>query len=213
MTYITPSSNENVSRETFALLKQRNVSRETFLRLESYVNLLLKWNSRINLISKDSAKHVWTRHVLDSAQLISYLNLEETIVDIGSGGGLPAIVLSIIGVKNIHLIERDRRKSIFLQEAKKFSENTVTIHNDLFEQVNIANIEVVTARAFSDISKLLLLVHNKLAKNGRLLLLKGKNWQEEVKVAKEFMDFEYTCHPSITDNSGVVICISNLKQR
>ena len=195
------------------LLNEQNVSRETFLQLESYVELLLKWNASINLISLNSAKHIWTRHILDSAQLIKYLDLQRPLMDVGSGSGLPGLVLSILGVKEVHLVDSDLRKCIFLQEAKKFSKNTIKIHNCLFLDVNTASISNVTSRAFSNIAKFLEDVSQKIDAKGELLLLKGKSCQSEVDEAKRNWNFDFTINPSITDDLGVVICITNIKRK
>jgi 16S rRNA (guanine527-N7)-methyltransferase len=195
------------------LLNEQNVSRETFLQLENYVELLLKWNERINLISPNSAKHIWVRHILDSAQLIKYLDLELPLMDVGSGSGLPGMVLSILGVKEVHLVDSDLRKCIFLQEAKKFSKNTIKIHNCLFLDANTVNISNVTSRAFSNIAKFLEEVSRKIDANGEILLLKGKSWQSEIDEAKHNWNFDYTINQSITDDLGVVIRITNIKRK
>ncbi len=195
------------------LLNEQNVSRETFSQLENYVELLLKWNERINLISPNSAKHIWVRHILDSAQLIKHLDLELPLMDVGSGSGLPGMVLSILGVKEVHLVDSDLRKCIFLQEAKKFSKNTIKIHNCLFLDVNTANISNVTSRAFSNIAKFLEEVSRKIDANGKMLLLKGKSWQSEIDEAKHNWNFDYTINQSITDDLGVVIRITNIKRK
>ena len=94
-----------------------NVSREVNHALLNYQNLLLKWNKAINLISRNSEKDIWERHILDSLQLLKYIDFSDIIIDIGSGGGFPGIVLSICGVKNTVVIESDKKKSVFLQES------------------------------------------------------------------------------------------------
>ncbi len=195
------------------LLNEQNVSRETFSQLESYVELLLKWNERINLISLNSAKHIWTRHILDSAQLIKYLDFKRPLMDVGSGSGLPGMVLSILGVKEVHLVDSDIRKCVFLQEAKKFSKNTIKIHNCLFLDVNTASINNITSRAFSNVTKFLGDISQKIDANGDVLLLKGKSWQSEIDEAKHNWNFDYTINQSITDDSGVVIRITNIKRK
>lgn len=195
------------------LLEQLNVSRETFSRLESFVELLLKWNGRINLISKNSEKHVWVRHILDSAQLLPFLKDKKDIIDLGSGAGLPGVVLSILDVKNIDLVDCDTRKCVFLQETKKFSQNNIKIHNCLFAETKFANIDIVIARAFSNIEKLLDITSGKMRKDGELMLLKGKAWQEEIATAKLKWQFDYAIFPSVTDKLGVIIRITNIKKR
>lgn len=195
------------------MLDELNVSRETFLQLEQYVELLLKWNKHINLISSNSAQHIWTRHVLDSAQLIKYLDLNSPLMDIGSGSGLPGLIISILGVKEVHLVDSDLRKCVFLQEARKFSKNTIKIHNCLFINANTANIINVTSRAFSNIDKFLENINQKIAFNADILLLKGKNWKSELNEAERNWSFDYSVSRSITDELGVVIRITNIKRK
>ncbi len=196
------------------LLNEYNVSQETFLCLEQYVVLLLKWNRSINLISKSTVKHVWSRHILDSAQLISFINSTNIVLDIGSGSGLPGLVLSILGVKHLRLVDSDLRKSVFLQEAKKFSKNKVEVHNCLFTDLKIAIIDIITCRALTNVDDLLDMVSKKLGHiKSKLLLPKGKNWQEEIDMAKKKWNFEYTIYPSITNNQAVIVSLCNFNRK
>jgi 16S rRNA (guanine527-N7)-methyltransferase len=93
-----------------------NVSREVKQALLNYQNLLLKWNKAINLISRNSEKDIWERHVLDSLQLLKYIDFSDNILDIGSGGGFPGIVLSIGGVKNAVLVSLTKKSRLFWPE-------------------------------------------------------------------------------------------------
>src|SRR5262245_35358913 len=96
----------------------KNVSRETLTRLKQYESLLLKWQKKINLIS--DTNNIWERHFLDSAQLFPYLpDPNASLLDMVTGAGFPGLVLSIMGMSNVHLAESDRRKGIFLQEAAR----------------------------------------------------------------------------------------------
>jgi 16S rRNA (guanine527-N7)-methyltransferase len=95
------------------IINNLNVSREVKEALLNYQNLLLKWNKAINLISRNSEKDIWARHILDSLQLLKYVDFLDNIIDIGSGGGFPGIVLSIGGVKNIALVESDKKSQFF----------------------------------------------------------------------------------------------------
>src|SRR5689334_9867686 len=98
-----------------ALAETLNVSRETLVRLRAYVDLLRRWNTRINLVGASTLADVWRRHILDSAQLIPHIDpAARTLVDLGSGAGLPGLILGILGVPEVHLIEADQRKAAFL---------------------------------------------------------------------------------------------------
>jgi 16S rRNA (guanine527-N7)-methyltransferase len=177
-----------------------SVSRETLSRLELYGELLVKWNKSINLVSRDSLRDLWRRHFLDSAQLLEYIPTSSTgsapvLVDLGSGAGFPGLVLAILGAGDVHLIESDQRKAVFLREVARETECQVTVHNKRIEQVETFAADVVTARAFAPMGDLLEYAWPFLSfrteksaptndtdtpRNGCLLLLKGKNVDQEL---------------------------------
>ena len=112
------------------------VPHETFEKLSAYVDLLLKWNSKINLISKNTVDEVWIRHILDSAQIIKYIEDKSyRVLDVGSGAGLPGIILSILGVENITLVDSDQRKCSFLLEAARLLNLKLKVINDRVENI------------------------------------------------------------------------------
>jgi len=133
-----------------------SVSRETLERLQVYVDLLARWNSRINLVSTASLNDVWRRHILDSGQLIQHIDQgAQVLVDLGSGAGLPGLVLGILGVPNVHLVEADQRKAAFLREAARLTKTPATIHATRIEAATPVPAHVVTARALAPLSVLL----------------------------------------------------------
>lgn len=175
-----------------------NVSRETFL---GFLELLEKWNSKINLVSKD--EDIWNRHILDSAQLFKFIHPDDKILDVGSGAGFPGIVLSMMGIKDVTLVESDVRKAAFLLQAAKLSPNKITILNERIEKLDLT-CDILTSRAFASVSDILNYCQNiKIRKN--LLLLKGQKIMMEIEEAKNVWDFEYKIHQSVTDNSGWVV--------
>jgi 16S rRNA (guanine527-N7)-methyltransferase len=191
-----------------------NVPRETIERLEEFVVLLLKWNKRINLISKFSEGGLWERHILDSAQLYAHLNPETRVMDIGSGGGFPGIVLSIMGLQHISLIEADERKALFLQQAAKISKQSVTVYNKRVESVRPHQVECITARGFASIAGILDITKTWQEEASiPYLLLKGKRYEEELSEAEEFWDFESHIVPSLTNPEGVVIHLKNVHKK
>ena len=146
-----------MSRQIFCKLVP--VSRETADRLEVYITLLKKWNKTINLVSSRSLDDPWRRHILDSAQLARHIpNKKARIVDLGSGGGLPGLVLALmLPGADVHLVESDKRKSAFLREASRELDCKVSIHVERIESVidTIPNIDIFTARALAPLPKLL----------------------------------------------------------
>lgn len=175
--------------------------------LDRYVALLLKWNKAINLISESTEKDVWNRHIEDSLQLMNFLDMSDNICDVGSGAGLPGIVLSIAGVKNVTLVESDQRKASFLLQARKLSSNKIDVINDRVENLDCI-FDVVISRAFAEISEIFLKVRAR-----RYLLLKGKRYKEELDRASQKYTFDYHEHHSITSIDGVILDIKNVKWR
>jgi 16S rRNA (guanine527-N7)-methyltransferase len=111
-----------------------NVSRETLERLKAYADLLIKWNARINLVSPDTIPILWDRHITDSAQLFRFIPQNTpNLLDVGVGAGFPGLVLSIMGIKEVHLVESDQRKIAFLREAARLTGAHVTLHGARIE--------------------------------------------------------------------------------
>ena len=188
------------------------VPHETFEKLSAYVDLLLKWNSKINLISKNTVDEVWIRHILDSAQIIKYIEDKSyRVLDVGSGAGLPGIILSILGVENITLVDSDQRKCSFLLEAARLLNLKLKVINDRVENICDKEFDVVTARGFASIDKVLNEVSS--IKSNKILLLKGKNYNTEIQEALQRWKFEYITYPSITDFSSHILDITNVRKK
>lgn len=188
-----------------------NVSREVTHALLNYQNLLLKWNKAINLISRNSQKDIWERHILDSLQLLKYIDFSDMIIDIGSGGGFPGIVLSICGVKNTVLIESDKKKSVFLAQAAKLSSNKIIIVDERIDEKFNMNCDILTSRGFSSVTNILGVTEGiKIQK--KMLLLKGKNYEKEIIEAQKHWVFDFNLHNSITSGEGKIVEIFNIKK-
>ncbi|MBN8522428.1 MAG: 16S rRNA (guanine(527)-N(7))-methyltransferase RsmG [Rickettsiales bacterium] len=188
-----------------------NVSREVNHALLNYQNLLLKWNKAINLISRNSQKDIWERHILDSLQLLKYIDFSDMIIDIGSGGGFPGIVLSICGVKNTVLIESDKKKSVFLAQAAKLSSNKIIIVDERIDEKFNMNCDILTSRGFSSVTNILGVTEGiKIQK--KMLLLKGKNYEKEIIEAQKHWVFDFNLHNSITSGEGKIVEIFNIKK-
>ncbi len=191
------------------IISNVNVSRGEYEILLKYQSLLLKWNKSINLISKASENDLWERHINDSIQLLKYIDLMESVVDIGSGAGFPGIVLSIGGVQNVTLIESDTRKAVFLRQASKLSLNKINIIKERLDENFKGNYAILTCRGFSNITNILNLTNS--MEIGKMLLLKGENYDKERIEAKKHWLFNFALHDSITGN-GKIVEISNIKR-
>ena len=113
------------------LKNELKFSESSIKKLRIYHDSILEFNKRYNLISKSTEKTIWFRHILDSAQIVRFLDSKSPnkIADFGSGAGFPGLVLAMMGNKNIHLVESDQKKCTFLREVAMLSETDVTIHN------------------------------------------------------------------------------------
>ncbi len=195
------------------------VSRETMVRLEDYGELLDRWNGRINLVSAASLADLWRRHMLDSAQLLPLLPPKpkarnRVLVDLGSGAGFPGLVLAILGAGEVHLVESDRRKAAFLQEAARATGTAVTIHKQRIESLSI-EADVVTARALAPLDRLLGLARPFLApeRAGRAFFLKGKKVEAELTEAAKKWRISLARHASRSDARSVILEIRDFQKK
>ncbi|HUK06679.1 MAG TPA: 16S rRNA (guanine(527)-N(7))-methyltransferase RsmG [Stellaceae bacterium] len=189
-----------------------NVSRETMARLEAYVELLARWNHRINLVSAASLGEVWRRHILDSAQLHGHIPGDaSSLVDLGSGAGLPGLVLAILGVRDVHLIESDRRKSEFLREVARITGTAVTIHPARIEAVDLFAADVVTARALAPLDKLLSWATRFTGPETIGLFLKGRELADELTSAGDQWIMRTQVLGSLSDPQGHILRVEGLQ--
>ena len=196
----------------------QHVSRETFNKFEIFIEILLKWQKSVNLISNSTINTIWKRHFLDSAQLYTYShNIKGNILDIGSGAGFPGMILAMMGNNNINLIESDQKKCIFMREVARLTNTKVKIYNCRIEDLDYMKPELIISRALAPLSKLIEYVDNHMNKNieenkvtPKLLFLKGKNYNNEIYDLLKIKKLEIDIFPSITDDFGKVLYIKNI---
>ena len=174
---------DQVILNSYSRLNHLNVSRETFLDFENYISLILEKNKKINIISQNTASKnsIIERHIIDSAQIIDFVDLNSnTTIDLGSGAGFPGIIVAIIlknmkNKMNVHLYEKSYHKSNFLNEiSKKLDLNTTVFQKNIFE---IKNLETGTimSRAFKPMPVVLDLVYKNFTKYKNLIFFIGKS--------------------------------------
>jgi 16S rRNA (guanine527-N7)-methyltransferase len=194
-----------------------DVSRETLTALGEFEDLVRKWTKTVNLVSKASVNDIWSRHILDSAQ-ISLLagGADRTWVDLGSGGGFPALVLSILAKGNgqstaFVLVESDARKATFLAQAARILDLPVKV---LVQRVDAApplGADVLTARALAPLDVLLGYARTHLGPNGRAFFPKGASHADEVASARTNWSFRCTAHPSRTDPQSAILEVDGIE--
>ena len=182
------------------------VSRETLARLEAYAELLTRWSARINLVGRDTLPDLWRRHILDSAQLDRFIpSTAKNLIDLGSGAGLPGLVLAILGVPGVELVEADSRKAAFLREAARVTGAEITIRPCRIQAVPPHPVEVVTARACAPLDRLLDLAAPYLAPHTLCLFPKGERFNEELTLARKAWTMNVSVEQSLSDRRGVVL--------
>ncbi|MDA0701992.1 MAG: 16S rRNA (guanine(527)-N(7))-methyltransferase RsmG [Proteobacteria bacterium] len=184
-----------------------NVSHETLQRLEAYLDLLAEWNKAVGLVSRSSLQDPWRRHILDCAQLFQHLasDADRPIVDIGSGAGLPGLILSILGCPEIHLIEANGRKAVFLQEAARRLDAKPIIHAVRVEDLAPFPAAVVTARAVASIESLIEMAMPFLTSDSRCLFLKGQDMVSELTEAEKRWRMQSRRITSLSDPEGTLL--------
>lgn len=190
-----------------------SVSRETLDRLIAYVGLLERWNQRINLVGRNTMADVWRRHILDSAQLHALLPPRtRVLVDLGSGAGLPGLVLAIMGVAEVHLLESDQRKAAFLREASRLTTTPVTIHADRIEKIASFKTDIITARALASLDELIDISERFVSDRTLCLFLKGAAIEAELAAAAAHWSFAVERYRSLADPAGCVVKLEHLQR-
>ena len=197
-----------------------NVSRETLKELEDYSKEIILRNKSINLISKSSEKLIKTRHIKDSAQTIDFIDKKDISIctDLGSGAGLPGIVLGILmkskkPVFKLVFYEKSYHKSIFLKNmAKKFELNSEIHQKDIFNEKNLIT-DVIISRAFKPLPIIFEIAQKNFKIFKYIILFLGTSGKEILKDALKFWKFDYEEMKSVTNEGSMIIKISNLKKK
>jgi 16S rRNA (guanine527-N7)-methyltransferase len=192
-----------------------NVSRETLDKLQAFADLVQKWTSKINLISKPSVPEVWDRHILDSAQLYDLAPSSGHWIDLGSGGGFPGIVVCILAQgqgadQTFTLVESDQRKSTFLRTAIRELSLDARVLTQRIEEIAPKQADILSARALADLDALLGFAEMHLKPGGTALLPKGAQWEKEHRDAQ--IQWSYDCDPikSKTNPDAAILKIKDI---
>jgi 16S rRNA (guanine527-N7)-methyltransferase len=190
----------------------RNVPRGTLDRLEHYAAMLGEWNTKFNLVSESTLPQVWTRHFMDSAQLMKFIpDTVRTVADLGSGAGFPGLVLSIMGAQKTYLIESTGKKANFLRAVIEELKLNAVVHQERVENLENFKVDIVTARALAPLKDILKLSKPLMKKDSICLFLKGKNAPVELTESAKYWKFDCETVPSISDSSGSVLIIKNIR--
>jgi 16S rRNA (guanine(527)-N(7))-methyltransferase RsmG len=196
-------------------IKKINFSRETSYRLQKYEKILIEYNKKINLISKSTEKDIYNRHFIDCAQVIDFLNNNQNLLDLGTGAGFPGIVLKIVSNDfgknlNIALIEKSKKKCIFLNFLKKQLNIDISIVNQRYEDFKISKKHSIITRAFKNIKETIDLAYKNLSNIENLIMLKGKNHINEINEAEKKYMFHVKKYQSLTSKDSYILKISQI---
>lgn len=191
-----------------------NVSRETLDRLKTYAGLLEKWQKAINLVGKSTLPDLWRRHMLDSYQLLSHIQAKKGCwIDLGSGAGFPPLVIAICSAFEVHAVESDQRKCLFMQNVSRETSAGLRVHNRRIEALEPFAADVISARALAPLDKLLALAAPFVHDATEILLLKGQDVDEELTNASKCWNMEVEKLRSLTSEDGCILKISKLRRR
>ena len=203
-----------------AALNLTPVSRETEGRLQRYVDLLLEWQAKTNLVAPSTLPNLWTRHISDSLQLLSLAPSATLWVDLGSGGGFPGIVLACVLAETpgavIHLIERNAKKAAFLREALRITSAPGVIHlADIGDSVDriTGKVDCVTARALAPLHQLIGYAEPLVRLGAKALFLKGQDVDAELTEATKYWNIKPQLHSSRTGGHGWIVELDQIERR
>lgn len=200
-------------REVF--LQAVSCAPETVARLDRYAELLQRWNGAINLVSRATVESLWTRHFLDSAQLLDLVHGRAgRWVDLGSGGGFPGMVVAMMSMErgaafSVTLVEADARKAEFLRAVSRETSTPVTVLAERIESLPPLKADILSARALAPLPRLLAFAERHLAPNGVALFPKGRNAQEELAAALAEWTFTHQTVPSRVDPESSTFIIGD----
>jgi 16S rRNA (guanine527-N7)-methyltransferase len=210
----------NLAADKTAALALTPVSKETEARLDRYVELLLTWQAKTNLVAPSTLPNIWTRHISDSLQLLDLAPSAKVWVDFGSGGGFPGVVLACAladtpGAK-VHLIERNAKKAAFLREAIRVTGAIASVHlgeiGDIVERID-RPVDCITARALAPLHQLVGFAEPLVRDGAKALFLKGQDVEAELTEATKYWIIEPRFHSSRTGGHGWIVELDRIERR
>ena len=212
---------DSIILQNYSQIPNFNVSRETCNELESLIKMIQEKNREINIISKKTSKKeaIRHRHIIDSAQIIDFIDLNSnTTTDLGSGGGMPGLIVAILMKKlknsmKIKLYEKSYHKCVFLREvSKKLRLNTEIIQKDIFEVKNIET-GTIMSRAFKPMPVILDLVHKNFKKYKNLVLFMGESGRKILNDSLKNWNLDYEEKKSLTNENSFLLSIKKMERK
>ena len=215
-----PSTSAPTDSDKTAALALTPVSRETGARLDRFVELLLQWQAKTNLVAPSTLPHLWTRHIADSLQLLTLAPSAKVWVDLGSGGGFPGVVLACALADTsgalVHLVERNAKKAAFLREALRVAGARGVVHGKRIEDIvdSLAGpIDCVTARALAPLHELVGFAEPLVRRGAKAFFLKGQDVGAELTEATKYWNIQPILHASLTGGQGWIVELDSIARR
>jgi len=181
-------------------------------KIDFYLSSIIKYNKHTNLIGKSTIENIWDRHVLDCLQLTKHItNKKLRILDLGTGAGLPGVLLSIAGHQKVLMVDSVKKKTDFVRKIIKDLSLTAKIQNKRIEKPPTSQHDIVVSRALAPLVKLLTYARMYSNKNTTLLFLKGKNAISEIEIASKKFYFEFEKINSLSSDEGCILKINSIK--
>jgi len=181
--------------------------------IQKYIDSIIQHNIHTNLVGKSTLVDPWSKHILDSLQLVSFIkNKNHSILDMGTGAGLPGVVLSIAGYKNVSLVDSNGKKIKFLKTIKDNLGLNLNIISGRLEKLHNLRFDIITSRALAKLNTLFGYSQNFMKKKSVLIFLKGKTVNTEIFEAKKNWKFKFQKYQSVSDSRGVILVVERLSK-
>ena len=209
---------KTIQIDTFTRFTQ--VSRETITSLKKYEDILKEANKNLNLVGDSTIKDIWSRHFLDSVQVIDFIDKnDKTLMDLGSGAGFPGLVLAIVSKDRkiplkVKLIEKSPKKTKFLNNLiNELNLDVEVVNQNILEKPKKLSEDVFVARAFKPLKIILELIHNNAENWKKIFIFLGKTGKNELLRASKNWDIKYKQRVSVTSSDSIIIEINKLKKK
>ena len=196
------------------VIKRFGLTKTQTSKIERFVLEMFEFNKHTNIVGRSTLENVWERHIADSLQLSFFIPQKKSkVFDLGTGGGLPGIPLSVVGYDNVFMVDSVGKKIEFVKGVIKLLSLSAKTQKKRIEILDIGKADLIVSRALAPLNKLLsyALLHSN--KNTTSLFLKGRNVYNEIEMAKKNYHFNYKIFKSVSSEEGCVLKIKNLKTK
>ena len=196
------------------VVSQFDLNKKQVDKVDFYLSSIIKYNKHTNLVGKSTIENIWDRHVLDCLQLSKYItNKNLKILDLGTGAGLPGVLLSIAGYQRILMVDSIKKKTDFVKKIIKELSLTAKIQNKRIEKLPNSQHDIIVSRALAPLLKLLTYARMYSNKNTTSFFLKGRNVISEIDIAGKIYFFEFEKIKSMSSDDGCILKINNIRNK